>query len=62
MITIPIWIFILLLIPPVITITFILVYLIAGIHDLFISDKVARGEYDNCPYEVEGGSNGEESY
>ena len=62
MITIPIWIFIILLIPPSLTILGIIIYLIAGIHDLIVSDKVAKGEYKNCPYELEGGNNGEESY
>ena len=52
MITIPIWAFILIILfSPFVL--FILVYFIAGIIDLITASKVAKGKYDNCPYEIE---------
>lgn len=68
MISIPIWLFVIYNISLslfLIRVLFLLIYLIAGIHDLIVSDKVASGKYDKCPYFIEskekGGAN-EESY
>lgn len=65
MISIPIWLFVIIVFPYALAILFIITYIIAIIHDFRVSDKVASGKYDKCPYFIEskekGGEN-EESY
>lgn len=55
MITIPLWLFIVLIITNSITLTalFLIIYFICGVHDLIVSDKVAAGKYEDCPYFIE---------
>ena len=54
-ITLSIGLFILLIVTNAILwiVLFLIFYLICGVHDLIVSDKVAEGKYDDCPYFVE---------
>lgn len=52
MMLIPIWLFVIILIPYALFVGLIIVYLIAGIHDLIVADKVAKGKIE-CPYEID---------
>ena len=38
------------------------IYLIAGIHDLIVSEKVATGKDNKCPYFIEEGGNYEKPH
>lgn len=54
-ITLSIWLFILLIATNALLwiILFLICYFVCGVHDLVVSDKVAEGKYDDCPYFVE---------
>ena len=58
----PLILILLMLFWSVIGIILIPIYLIAGIHDLIISDKVANGKLDKCPYFIEKGGNYENTH
>ena len=53
MMLIPIWLFVIIVLPYAIGLIFFLIYLFAGIHDLIVADKVSKGKVE-CPYEIEG--------
>lgn len=55
MITIPIWLLAVILVPYVLVVLFLVVYVIAGVHDLRVAKKIAneKTQTQDCPYKVE---------
>lgn len=52
MTTIPIWLLVVLIVPYVVVVLWIIIYIIAGVHDLAVAKKIAKQKTE-CPYKIE---------